>query len=335
MLLVGGSTRMPAVQALLEKESGLTADRSLSPDEAVAHGAAIYAGLLMKTGADRISGMSVVNVNSHDLGLLGTETATGRPRRSVMIPRNSPLPARVSKVFPTARDGQTRVDINVIEGGDDSGNHSTPIGQCSVKGLPVDLPAKTPVKVTFEYEQNGRLCVSAKLPSIGVDAEMEIKRAAGLDEDTLEKWTQLVESGLPDDAVAAMMEKAAAAAPAAEPVPAAPAVERTQPAVLTPKARRAASPAKKPAAPQPAPQQASPPSPSPPAVAHQPAPASEPAAAPVRKLGQPVRKLGQPVQPAPRAAATPQAAAPAPAPQKKKAAAKADWRSQARKLSGD
>ena len=151
MLLVGGSTRMPAVQALLEKESGLTADRSLSPDEAVAHGAAIYAGLLMKTGADRISGMSVVNVNSHDLCLLGTETATGRPRSSVMIPRNSPLPARVSKVFPTARDGQTRVDINVIEGGDDSGNHSTPIGQCSVKGLPVDLPAKTPVKVTFEY----------------------------------------------------------------------------------------------------------------------------------------------------------------------------------------
>lgn len=346
MLLVGGSTRMPAVQTLLEKESGLKADRSLSPDEAVAHGAAIYAGLLMKTGADRISGMSVVNVNSHDLGLLGTETATGRPRRSVMIPRNSALPARVSKVFPTARDGQTRVDINVIEGGDDSGNHSTPIGRCSVKGLPADLPAKTPVKVTFEYEQNGRLCIFAKLPSVGIDAEMEIKRAAGLDEDTLEKWAHLVESGLSDEAAAAMVENSATAM--------APAVEQSQPVVLTPKARRAASQPQQPAVPQPAQQESTEqPPPSMPAVTEQPTPVAEPAAAPVRKLGQPVRKLGQPVKPASPTGAQPQPAAPQPAVQqppaapqaeapppvrkkkKKAAAAKADWRSQARKLSGD
>lgn len=343
---------MPAVQTLLEKESGLKADRSLSPDEAVAHGAAIYAGLLMKTGADRISGMSVVNVNSHDLGLLGTETATGRPRRSVMIPRNSALPARVSKVFPTARDGQTRVDINVIEGGDDSGNHSTPIGRCSVKGLPADLPAKTPVKVTFEYEQNGRLCIFAKLPSVGIDAEMEIKRAAGLDEDTLEKWTRLVESGLSDEAAAAMVENSGAA----------PVAEQSQPVVLTPKARREASQPQQPAVSQPTQNQPTDPPPSASAVTEQSAPVAEPAAAPVRKLGQPVRKLGQPVKPAPPAAAQPQPAVSPPAvsqpavpqaaiqpppanPQteappparkkKKKAAAKADWRSQARNLSGD
>lgn len=355
LLLVGGSTRMPAVQELLEKETGLAADRSLSPDEAVAHGAAIYAGLLMKTGADRISGMSVVNVNSHDLGILGVETATGRKRRSVMIPRNSALPARVSKAFPTARDGQTGVEINVIEGGDDSGNHSTPIGRCLVKGLPAGLPAKTPVKVTFEYEQNGRLCVFAKLPSIGVDAEMEIKRAAGLDEATLEKWSQLVESGLPDDAVAEMMESATEFASAA--------AEQAQTVHMTHQARKAASPTKQaqqqaaaaPAVPE------QPPAVQPPQI--QPADASQPAA-PVRKLGQPVRKLRQPVNPAPQAAAPaavpplapappqvavpPSAAAPPaqpaasqPASQqpaskpKKKAAGKSDWRSKARKLSND
>lgn len=325
LLLVGGSTRMPAVQELLEKETGLTADRSLSPDEAVAHGAAIYAGLLMKSGAERISGMSVVNVNSHDLGLLGVETATGRKRRSVMIPRNSSLPARVSKVFPTARDGQTRVEINVIEGGDDSGNHSTPIGRCLVKGLPDGLPKKTPVKVTFEYEQNGRLCVVAKLPSVGVDAEMEIKRAAGLDEDTLVKWAQLIESGLPDDAMTEVAEVDFAGSAAVE----------TQAVHMTPQARREASPTRK------AQQQA-------PAVAPNPAeaatsigePVSEPGA-PIRKLGTPIRKLTQPVKPSPQTppqqpvAQQPSAPAENAAQTEKKKAVTSDWRSKARKLSND
>lgn len=327
LLLVGGSTRMPAVQEMLEKETGLTADRSLSPDEAVAHGAAIYAGLLMKSGADRISGMSVVNVNSHDLGLLGVETATGRKRRSVMIPRNSPLPARVSKVFPTAREGQNRIEINVIEGGDDSGNHSTPIGRCLVKGLPEGLPVKTPVKVTFKYEQNGRLCVFAKLPTVGVDAEMEIKRAAGLDEETLKKWTRLVESGLPDDAI-----EEVTGVEFTTTVP-----EQTHAVNMTPQARRAASPTKKAqqkaAASQPPAEQ--------PASSDSPAAKTEPAA-PVRKLGQPVRKLTQPVTPSPQTApqqpaAAQQTASPDDARQagKKKAAAKSDWRNRARKLSND
>lgn len=325
LLLVGGSTRMPAVQELLEKETGLTADRSLSPDEAVAHGAAIYAGLLMKSGAARISGMSVVNVNSHDLGLLGVETATGRKRRSVMIPRNSSLPARVSKVFPTARDGQTRVEINVIEGGDDSGNHSTPIGRCLVKGLPEGLPKKTSVKVTFEYEQNGRLCIFAKLPSVGIDAEMEIKRAAGLDEDALVKWAQLVESGLPDDAMTEVAEVGFAASAAVE----------TQAVHMTPQARREASPTRK------AQQQAA-------AVAPNPAeadtgcgePVSKPAA-PVRKLGTPIRKLTQPVKPSPQTAPQQPVAKQPSAPAEnatqteKKKAVTSDWRSKARKLSND
>ena len=212
LLLVGGSTRMPAVTELLERETGLQADRSLSPDESVAHGAAIYAGLLMKTGAERINGMSVTNVSSHDLGILGIERETGRKRRSTMIPRNTKLPVKVRKTFPTLRDDQRSVEVNVIEGGDSSGNNSTAIGKCQVKGLPENLPAKTPVQVTFKYGSDGRLTVQASLPTIGKDAEMTIQRAAGLSEEAIAKWLDLVESGLPDSSV----ETPAAPTPTAE-----------------------------------------------------------------------------------------------------------------------
>jgi molecular chaperone DnaK len=198
LMLVGGSTRMPKVQEVLERETGLKADRSLSPDEAVAHGAAIYAGLLLKTGGERITGMSVVNVSSHDLGILGKERATGRNRRSVMIPKNTSLPVKVRKTFSTFRDNQTSVEVNVIEGGDDSGNNSTPIGRCLIEGLPEGLPIKTPIEVLFKYESNGRMTVSAKLPTINKDAELSIQRAAGLDQETIDKWSDRVAQGLPD-----------------------------------------------------------------------------------------------------------------------------------------
>lgn len=200
LLLVGGSTRMPAVAEMLERETGLQPDRSLSPDESVAHGAAIYAGLLMKTGAERINGMSVTNVSSHDLGILGIERDTGRKRRSTMIPRNTQLPIKARKTFPTLRDNQRSVEVNVIEGGDDSGNNSTPIGKCKVKGLPENLPAKTPVQVTFKYGSDGRLTVQASLPTIEKDAEMTIERAAGLSDKAIAKWASMVETGIPDSA---------------------------------------------------------------------------------------------------------------------------------------
>lgn len=220
LLLVGGSTRMPAVKEMLERETGLQPDRSLSPDESVAHGAAIYAGLLMKTGAERIDGMSVTNVSSHDLGILGVERDTGRKRRSTMIPRNTQLPIKARKSFPTLRENQRSVEVNVIEGGDDSGNNSTPIGKCKVKGLPENLPAKTPVQVTFKYGADGRLTVKASLPSIKKDAELTIERAAGLSEEALAKWADLVNSGIPDSVVQAKAPEPAASTSSTEPPPA-------------------------------------------------------------------------------------------------------------------
>ncbi len=218
MLLVGGSTRMPAVIRMLEKECELIPDRSLSPDEAVAHGAAVYAGLLLKQGAVRLKGISLTNVSSHDLGVLGIEKETGRPRRSRMIRANMPLPVSVTKTFPLSRDGQTSVRIDVIEGGDDTGNNSTAIGRCTVQGLPTGLPAQTPVAVTFKYARNGRLTVKASLPTIGRDANLVIDRAAGLNEADFELWQRRLDEGLTDASVPQPAAPAAVAPPAPVPI---------------------------------------------------------------------------------------------------------------------
>src|SRR5581483_10154083 len=121
----------------------------LSVDEAVAHGAALYAGLVLATRAGAAPDMAIRNVNSHNLGVLGVDTKTGRPRSSVLIPRNTPLPATAGKRYKTAKPNQRNVQVKVIEGGDSSGNNATPIGTCVIRDLPDGLPAGTPVEVSF------------------------------------------------------------------------------------------------------------------------------------------------------------------------------------------
>ena len=108
------------VQKILEEESGKKVDRSLSPDEAVAHGAALYAGLLLSkenatTTTASKPAMRVRNVSSHDLGVLSKDPVTGRPVNAVIIPRNSVLPISKGKRFRTARAGQKDIAINVVE----------------------------------------------------------------------------------------------------------------------------------------------------------------------------------------------------------------------------
>lgn len=204
LLVVGGATRMPMIQQMLEEELGRPADRSLSADEAVAHGAAIYAGFKLsgKSAAPRSKVVgSVTNVNSHDLGVLGIEPATGRPRTSVIIARNTPLPAVRKGRFATRRDNQPSVVVHVVEGGDASGNNATAIGKFTVAGLPPGLPANTPVEVVFRYAENGRLLVKASVPSVGREAGMTIERASGLTDDLLQQWQEALAQGLavPDE----------------------------------------------------------------------------------------------------------------------------------------
>ncbi|MBL8827962.1 MAG: Hsp70 family protein [Planctomycetaceae bacterium] len=199
LLAVGGSTRMPMVGRMLEEESGLKFDRSVSPDEAVAHGAAVYAGMLLKAGG-AIDGITVSNVNSHDLGVLGVDPETRRPRRKIMIPRNTALPAQVTKPFKTARDKQDSIKVQVIEGGTDSGSNATAIGTCVINDLP-PLPAGTTIQVMFRYGQDGRLAVKASIPSIERDAHLEIERASGIPEDDIVGWADCIRAGLgvPDE----------------------------------------------------------------------------------------------------------------------------------------
>ena len=194
ILLVGGSSRMPLIQKALEQESGLALDRSLLTEEPVAMGAAIYAGILLKQGGDRPE-MQVQNISSHPLGVLGTELRTGHPRRKVLIPRNTPLPASGDGIFVTRQDNQAKVVVNVVEGGDASGRHATRIGQCVVSGLPPRLRKGTRVKVMFAYATNGRLTVTAELPSVQAQVTMTVDRASGLSEDALEEWRRWLEAG--------------------------------------------------------------------------------------------------------------------------------------------
>ncbi|MBN1851422.1 MAG: Hsp70 family protein [Pirellulales bacterium] len=195
LLLVGGSTRMPMIPRMLEQESGLVADRSLAPDEAVAHGAAIYAGLLAGRDFPSRDQMSVANVNSHDLGVLGIEPESGRRRKKVLIPRNTRLPAKRSALFATRRDGQPNVLVTVIEGGDRTGDHATHIGQCIVTDLPSNLPARTPVQVHFHYTPDGRLTITASIPGTGCDATTDIERFSGLSEEMITEWMKRIENG--------------------------------------------------------------------------------------------------------------------------------------------
>ena len=188
VLLVGGSSRMPMVEKMLEAESGRKPDSSLSFDEAVAHGAAIYAGAILEAERGSAPRVKIQNVNSHSLGVLGIEHATGRPRNAVLIHRNTPLPVTKRGRFKTHKNDQRSVAVQVIEGGDASGNNSMPIGKCIIRDLPPGLPAGTAVEVAFTYSENGRLNVKARVPDLNIEASLSIERASSLSDSALQEW---------------------------------------------------------------------------------------------------------------------------------------------------
>lgn len=228
VLLVGGSSRMPAVGEMLQKLSGKEPDRSVSPDEAVAHGAALHAGILLDRFAGKSPAFRIKNVNSHSLGVVAMDAKTKRPRNAILIPRNTPLPVAAKRVFKTQKEGQRSILVQIVEGESTSPDDCSQIGKCSVRDLPANLPAQTPIEVRFHYHENGRLAVQVSVQGTEKVLKHEITRENSLTQDQLDSWRQYVSGG----GAKAAAEQSKAAIPATKAVPSKPAepVKKAEPA---------------------------------------------------------------------------------------------------------
>jgi molecular chaperone DnaK len=190
VLVVGGSTRMPMIRRMLEELAGRAVDHSVSADEAVAHGAALYADVLL---AQQGSGgghaqFAVTNINSHSLGIVGIDPATGDRVNRVIIAKNTPLPHSASRRFKTLRADQPNVKVTVLEGESEIPDACIEVGTCIIRDLPPKLPAGWPVEVRYTYEENGRLKVAAILVGHEAKVTTEFIRDNSLSDDDLMLW---------------------------------------------------------------------------------------------------------------------------------------------------
>jgi molecular chaperone DnaK len=332
LLLVGGATRMPMVVRMLERLSGKRPDRSVHPDEAVARGAAIFAGYLlskgehfkavmsdddlhiaademwdkrqrgqtgngggqkvaavsgpasgakvMKSTADedgiefepvdfedadqpkcepaRIASTSsiaaasaqpkrderklapekpqsltplppaattpartpvvpdtstagptftVTDVNAHSLGIEGIDPRTYRRENVILIPRNTPLPARVRHKFVTKEEGQRTVVVQVLEGENSDPQQCSRIGRAVMRKLPVDLPRGWPIYVIYQYGTNGRLSVHASVPGTDRNVAIQLEHERGLSDEGVRKWRKVLDEKKGFDAFESMLDE--------------------------------------------------------------------------------------------------------------------------------
>ena len=192
VLLVGGSTRMPAVVKMLTSISGKQPDRSIAADEAVAFGAALHAEHLLTLHAGRTPPFSVKNVNSHSLGVVATEPSTRRKRNAIIIPRNTKLPVSAKRVFKTQNDNQNSVLVRIAEGENAAADECVQLGKCTVRDLPPNLPAQTPIEVRFKYLENGRLTVMVNVMGTDRWVKRELVRDNSLTPEQLDDWREFV-----------------------------------------------------------------------------------------------------------------------------------------------
>jgi molecular chaperone DnaK len=195
VLLVGGSTRMPMVRKMLQQLSGKAPDGSVAADEAVAHGAALHAGLILSQQQGIAPVFKIRNVNSHSLGVVGIDPLTKRKRNGILIPRNTPLPATSRRIFKTHKANQHSILVQIVEGESPSAEDCSQLGQCSIRHLPTNLPAQYPIEVSFQYEPNGRLKVRVKVPDTDKQIETQIVRENSLSKEHLDGWRRFI-SGL-------------------------------------------------------------------------------------------------------------------------------------------
>ena len=166
VLLVGGSTRIPAVQQAIEKEVGKAPFKGINPDEAVAMGAALQAGIIV--GDEGVTDVLLLDVTPLTLGIetLGGVTTT-------MIERNTTIPSRRSETFSTAADNQPAVEVHVLQGEREFAKDNITLGRFHLMGIPAAPRGIPQIEVTFDIDANGIVNVSAK--DLGTGTEQSIK----------------------------------------------------------------------------------------------------------------------------------------------------------------
>ena len=185
IVLVGGSTRIPAVQEVVKRVLGKAPNQSVNPDEVVAVGAAIQAGVL----SGEVTGILLLDVSPLSLGV---ETLGGVMTK--IIPRNTTIPTKKSEVFSTAVDGQTNVEIHVLQGEREMSNDNKSLGTFRLDGIPPAPRGVPQIEVVFDIDANGILNVTAKDKGTGKEQSISITGASTLDKTEVERMVNEAEN---------------------------------------------------------------------------------------------------------------------------------------------
>ena len=190
VILVGGSTRMPAVQELVKKMTGKQPNMSVNPDEVVAVGAAVQGGVL--TGD--VSGILLLDVTPLSLGV---ETMGGIMTK--MIDRNTTIPTSKTEIYSTASDNQTSVEINVLQGEREMARDNKSLGKFQLTGIPAARRGVPQIEVTFDIDANGIVKVSAKDLGTGKQQQITISGSTALSDDEVDRMVKDAEAHAEED----------------------------------------------------------------------------------------------------------------------------------------
>ena len=190
VVLVGGSTRMPAVQALVRELTGKEPNQGVNPDEVVAIGAAIQGGVL----AGEVEDVVLLDVTPLSLGV---ETLGGV--LTALIPRNTTIPTSKSEIFSTADDGQTAVDIHVLQGERPMARDNTTLGRFRLEGIPSAPRGVPQIEVTFDIDANGIVNVSAKDLATAKEQRITITASTNLSDEQVDALVQEAEQHAAED----------------------------------------------------------------------------------------------------------------------------------------